>query len=117
AEHCVLGAVKANVGHLLTGAGAASLLKVLLAIQSETLPPSANAQSPIVNEPFEVLRSARSWRRRDERTPRRAAINAFGFGGVNAHVLIEEYLAASLATHASRASQAKIGRASCRGGA
>ena len=93
---CVLGAVKSTVGHLLTGAGAAGLLKVLLALRNEILPPTANFQSPgsespLRFAPFDVLTTPRPWSRRDPQTPRRAAINAFGFGGVNAHVLLEEH--------------------------
>ena len=94
---CVLGAVKSTVGHLLTGAGAAGLLKVLLALKHETLPPTANFETPpagadLDSGPFRVLREPRPWRRRADETPRRAAVNAFGFGGINAHVLVEEYL-------------------------
>src|SRR6266704_357553 len=53
---CVLGAVKANVGHLLTGAGAAGLLKVLLAMEHEALPPTANFRATAAEiDPFAVL--------------------------------------------------------------
>lgn len=93
---CVLGGVKSNVGHLLTGAGAAGLMKVLLALQAETLPPTANFTQPAAGlaraeSPFRVLSRAEHWPRRDAAIPRRAAINAFGFGGINAHLLIEEW--------------------------
>lgn len=104
---CVIGGVKSNVGHLLTGAGAAGLMKVLLALKQETLPPTANFNSPAAGlarpeSPFRVINRAEPWQRRttvrgrshsNEATliPRRATINAFGFGGINAHVLIEEY--------------------------
>jgi 3-oxoacyl-(acyl-carrier-protein) synthase/3-hydroxymyristoyl/3-hydroxydecanoyl-(acyl carrier protein) dehydratase len=89
---CVLGAVKANVGHLLTGAGAAGLLKVLLALRHETLPPATNFRAAAADlGPFAVLTQPRPWARRSEGVPRRAAVNAFGFGGINAHVLVEEY--------------------------
>src|SRR6185436_2865795 len=50
---CTLGAVKANVGHTLTAAGAAGLLKVLLAFQARTLPPTANFSSPRPEVPLE----------------------------------------------------------------
>ncbi|HEY1379255.1 MAG TPA: beta-ketoacyl synthase N-terminal-like domain-containing protein, partial [Gemmataceae bacterium] len=92
---CALGAVKANVGHLLTGAGAAGLLKVLLALRHRTLPPAANfraaADAKLGDGPFAVPTEPRPWDRRTAETPRRAAVNAFGFGGINAHVLVEEY--------------------------
>ena len=109
---CIVGGVKSNVGHLLTGAGAAGLMKVLLALEHQTLPPTANhvnahpAFEP-ARSPFRVLSQAEPWPRRqngqparseassdaaDLPIPRRATVNAFGFGGINAHVLIEEYL-------------------------
>jgi acyl transferase domain-containing protein/3-hydroxymyristoyl/3-hydroxydecanoyl-(acyl carrier protein) dehydratase len=94
---CVLSSVKANVGHLLTAAGAASLAKVLLAMRATTLPPTANFASTAAgvlraDSPFRILSAPQPWVRRDERTPRRAAISGFGFGGINAHVLVEEWL-------------------------
>ena len=99
AGQCALGAVKANVGHLLTGAGAAGLIKVLLALRNETLPPVPNFKRaaekiPLAESPFQILSAAQPWRRRAAEVPRRAAVSAFGFGGINAHVLVEEYLPA-----------------------
>lgn len=93
---CALGAVKANIGHLLTGAGAAGLLKVLLSLRHNTLPPVANfkqasSQIPLANSPFRALTESRPWLKRSDGRPRRAALNGFGFGGINAHVLIEEW--------------------------
>ncbi|NBU09302.1 MAG: type I polyketide synthase, partial [Proteobacteria bacterium] len=93
---CTLGAVKANVGHLLTGAGAAGLLKVLLSLRHNTLPPVANFQKasdkiPLDQSPFRALTKSQPWEKRPDGRPRRAAINGFGFGGINAHVLIEEW--------------------------
>jgi PfaB family protein len=93
---CTLGAVKANVGHLLTGAGAAGLLKVLLSLRHNTLPPVANFQKasdkiPLAQSPFRALTKSQPWEKRPDGRPRRAAINGFGFGGINAHVLIEEW--------------------------
>ncbi len=96
---CALGAAKANVGHLLTGAGAAGLIRALLAMKNRTLPPIANFEQAgekidLENSPFAALSEACDWDPRDEQTPRRAAISAFGFGGINAHVLIEEWTGA-----------------------
>ena len=99
---CVIGSVKSNIGHLLTAAGGAALTKVLLALQNETLPPTANFTTPqsgmnLDNSPFQVLSSPIPWQRRGEGIPRRAAVSAFGFGGINAHLLIEEWLPHSAA--------------------
>jgi len=116
---CVIGSVKSNIGHLLTGAGAAGLIKVLLALKNRTLPPTANfsATGPRVElqqSPFQVLTEATPWERRDQHTPRRAGVNAFGFGGINAHVLLEEWIPSkahqsSIDNNKSRESIAVVG--------
>ncbi|MCG8377969.1 MAG: type I polyketide synthase, partial [Proteobacteria bacterium] len=95
AGECVIGSVKSNVGHLLTAAGAAALMKTLLAMKHGMLPPTANFESPsnkidLANSPFKVLSEAEPWDIDDDK-PRRAAISGFGFGGINAHVLLQEY--------------------------
>ena len=92
---CALGSVKSNIGHLLTAAGAAGLIKTLLAIRDKQLPPSANydraSTGAILDQsPFRIQTDVRPWERRDADTPRRAAVSAFGFGGINAHLLVEE---------------------------
>ena len=92
---CALGSVKSNIGHLLTAAGSAGLMKVLLGFENEILPPNANYSTPNPNaglsgSPFRVQSEASPWSRRDAKTPRRAALSAFGFGGINAHLLVEE---------------------------
>lgn len=91
---CVLGSVKGSIGHTLTAAGAAGLTKVLLAMRNETLPPQPYFQSPPPGAladggPFSILASSKPWRRRNGQR-RRAAVSAFGFGGINAHLLVEE---------------------------
>ncbi|MFA7061507.1 MAG: beta-ketoacyl synthase N-terminal-like domain-containing protein, partial [Pedobacter sp.] len=96
-KQCVIGSVKSNIGHLLTAAGAAALTKVLLAIGEKTLPPTANFKNPpasidLDNSPFRILTAETPWQRRGDGIPRRAAVSAFGFGGINAHLLIEEWL-------------------------
>jgi len=94
AESCVLGSVKSNVGHLLTGAGAAGLMKVLLALKNRSLPPTAgfkNALPGLDQSPFTVLSEAAPWPAPQDSRPRRAAVSAFGFGGINAHLLVEEW--------------------------
>ncbi len=92
-SRAVIGSVKSNVGHLLTAAGAAGLAKVLLALRARTLPPSANfaresAAEGLAGSPFRVLEAPESW---ESTGPRRAAVSAFGFGGINAHLLVEEH--------------------------
>lgn len=94
-SRCVIGSVKSNIGHLLTGAGGAGLIKTLLAMKEGKLPPTANFNAPnpkmdIPNSPFEVLSKPRDWHPQDG-SPRKAAVSAFGFGGINAHVLLEQY--------------------------
>ncbi|MBX3452550.1 MAG: acyltransferase domain-containing protein [Planctomycetaceae bacterium] len=101
----ILGAVKSNIGHLLTGAAAAGVMKLLLALRHRTLPPTANFTQPAArladpNSPFEVLTQPRPWDEPSSR-PRRCAINAFGFGGINAHLLLEEWQPASFETSVS----------------
>jgi acyl transferase domain-containing protein/3-hydroxymyristoyl/3-hydroxydecanoyl-(acyl carrier protein) dehydratase len=93
---CVIGSVKSTVGHLLTAAGAAGVTKVLFALREGVLPPTANFAAPapgidLRGSPFRVLSEPRSWPRRPLDAPRRAAVSAFGFGGINAHLLLEEW--------------------------
>ncbi|QTA79536.1 Putative multi-domain beta-ketoacyl polyketide synthase [Desulfonema limicola] len=95
-EQCAIGSVKSMTGHLLTAAGAAGMIKTLLGIKHKTLPPSLNFtqprdNSPLINSPFRVQTQAQEWKQRNTRTPRRAAVSAFGFGGINAHLLFEEH--------------------------
>lgn len=96
-NQCVLGSVKSNIGHLLTAAGSAALMKTLLAFKHQTLPPTANFSTPadgiaMENSPFRVLNQPQTWQQRKTGRARRAAVSAFGFGGINAHLLIEEWL-------------------------
>ncbi len=93
---CPIGSVKSNIGHLLTAAGAAGVLKVLLAMKHHVIPPSLHFNeppddSPIINSPFRVQTQEAPWNTRDPETPRRAAVSAFGFGGINAHLLLEAW--------------------------
>ena len=93
---CAIGSVKSMTGHLLTAAGAAGMIKTLLGIHHKTLPPSLNftappENSPLQNSPFHVQTHPQPWPARNDKTPRRAAVSAFGFGGINAHLLLEEY--------------------------
>ena len=93
---CALGSVKSMIGHLLTAAGAAGMIKTLLGLTHRVLPPqihfaSPPDDSPLHGSPFRVQTRPEPWDRRDPSVPRRAAVSAFGFGGINAHLLLEEW--------------------------
>ena len=85
-----------EVDWLVAGAGAAGMIKTLLALHNKTLPPSLNferppANSPLVQSPFRVQTQPEPWAKKAGDGPRRAAVSAFGFGGINGHVLLEEW--------------------------
>jgi acyl transferase domain-containing protein len=87
-----LGSVKTNVGHLLNTAGMPSLLKVVLSLHHRRLPPSLHYAEPspefdLSSAGFAVVSEPRVW---SGPGPLRAGINGFGFGGTNAHVILEE---------------------------
>ncbi|MEZ4580427.1 MAG: polyketide synthase [Caldilineaceae bacterium] len=94
-QTCAIGSVKSLIGHTKNAAGVAGLIKVVMALYHRTLPPHANIGAPLdgVTEeesPVYMLKEARPWLAHPAH-PRRAAVSAFGFGGVNAHVVLEEY--------------------------
>ncbi|WP_443070301.1 SDR family NAD(P)-dependent oxidoreductase, partial [Streptomyces sp. WAC05374] len=89
-----LGSSKSNIGHAQAAAGVVGVIKMVLALQHETLPKTLHAEQP--SELIEwdgsglaLLQEARSWER-DEARPRRAGVSSFGLSGTNAHVVIEE---------------------------
>jgi acyl transferase domain-containing protein len=91
---CALGSVKGNIGHVGRAAGVASLIKVALALENETIPPSGGFTEPnpdlrLAESPFFVAGEAIPWPRQRER-PRYASLNAFGYGGSNAHAVLTE---------------------------
>ncbi|MEA3437113.1 MAG: polyketide synthase, partial [Thermodesulfobacteriota bacterium] len=72
------------------------MIKTLLAFKHKILPPSLNfkkasEKSPLIDSPFRVQTSAEEWEKRNSDLPRRAAVSAFGFGGINGHLLFEEW--------------------------
>jgi acyl transferase domain-containing protein/phosphopantetheinyl transferase len=93
--HRALGSVKSMIGHSTLAAGAASLIKIALALYHKILPPTlcdeVNPDLEIEKTPFYINNETRPWIHGRGKAPRRAAINAFGFGGVNAHAVLEEY--------------------------
>ncbi|MBZ4422890.1 amino acid adenylation domain-containing protein [Myxococcus sp. RHSTA-1-4] len=94
---CAIGSLKTNLGHLDAAAGVAGLIKVVLSLENEELPPSLHFERPnpeidFEKSPFFVNTELRSWERGGR--PRRAGISSFGIGGTNAHVVVEEAPAA-----------------------
>ena len=87
-----LGTVKSMIGHTMPAAGVAGLIKAALALHHETLPPTLHVEEPhpdLAGSRFAPVAEAVPWER-PPGAPRRAAVNAFGFGGINAHVVLEE---------------------------
>jgi acyl transferase domain-containing protein len=88
-----MGSVKSMIGHTMPAAGMASLIKMCLALSNRIMPPSLHCEEPrpeLEDAPFYVLTQTRPWVHNPARGPRRGGINSFGFGGINAHVILEE---------------------------
>ena len=86
-----IGSFKANAGHLITAAGGAGLLKILGAMEHEALPPTPHLDAlhpALAATSLRVVRSAEAW---PSEGARRAAVSAFGFGGNNAHLIVEQW--------------------------
>ncbi len=116
---CSIGSIKSMTGHLLTGAGAAGMIKTLIGMDKKILPPSINFSSATENSPlnhtnFKVQTEPEEWKpgalhssntsgisgtsntggtshSSNAFFARRAGVSAFGFGGINAHILVEEF--------------------------
>ncbi|HFC11942.1 MAG TPA: polyketide synthase [Anaerolineae bacterium] len=92
-QACALGAVKSNIGHLDAAAGAAGLIKTILALQHKQIPPTLHFEQPnpaldLDNSPFYVPTELQDWH--NGVSPRRAGVSSFGIGGTNAHIVLEE---------------------------
>jgi acyl transferase domain-containing protein len=90
---CAVGSVKSNFGHLDHAAGVAGLIKTVLALKHRQIPSTLNFEQPhpaipFADSPFYVNQTLSDWKYR--RFPRRAGVSAFGIGGTNAHVMLEE---------------------------
>ncbi|MDV9174394.1 beta-ketoacyl synthase N-terminal-like domain-containing protein [Streptomyces sp. W16] len=89
----VIGSVKSMIGHTMPAAGVAGLVKAALAVHHGTLLPTLHCDDPhpaLAATRFRPLEKAAPWETTPEQPVRRAAVNAFGFGGINAHVVLEE---------------------------
>ncbi|MCX8131712.1 MAG: phosphopantetheine-binding protein [Clostridia bacterium] len=103
-QYCSIGSVKTNIGHLESAAGIAALTKVLLQMKNKKLVPSIhsdeiNSLIDFKESPFYVQHELENWKRPvieedgvERVYPRRAGISAFGAGGVNTHIIVEEYV-------------------------
>ncbi len=90
-ENLYLGSLKANMGHLLAASGAAALIKILYSFESNIIPPFLSIHNPldeILEKPFILAKTQEYWGTSKAKI---AAINAFGFGGNNAHLIVEEH--------------------------
>lgn len=94
--HCAIGTVKSMIGHLIPAAGIAGIIKSALALHHKVLPPTLYCDTPnpdlhLEQTPFYINTETRPWVHGQQEYPRRSGVNAFGFGGINAHVVLEEY--------------------------
>ncbi|MFJ3950909.1 beta-ketoacyl synthase N-terminal-like domain-containing protein [Streptomyces libani] len=88
----VIGSVKSMIGHTMPAAGVAGLVKAALAVHHAVLPPTLHCDDPhpaLERTRFRTIATARDWETGGGRRVRRAGVNAFGFGGINAHVVLE----------------------------
>jgi amino acid adenylation domain-containing protein len=92
---CAIGSIKSNIGHLVSAAGVAGLIKATLALKHKAIPPTLHYENPNPNinfssSPFYVNTKLIDWQ--TESLPRRAGVSSFGVGGTNAHVVLEEWV-------------------------
>jgi FkbH-like protein len=106
-NYCGIGSVKSNIGHMEAAAGMAGLIKVLLAIKHKTIPSTVNFKElnsyiELDNSPFYIVDKPTEWKRfkdaSNNEIPRIAGISSFGFGGTNAHVVVQESIEKSYTT-------------------
>ncbi len=89
----LIGSVKTNIGHLESAAGIAGIIKSVLALQNESIPPhlhlkEVNPYLSLEDSRLEIGTYLRPWKRREQ--PRFAGVSSFGFGGTNAHIVISD---------------------------
>ncbi|MCA3014343.1 MAG: aminotransferase class I/II-fold pyridoxal phosphate-dependent enzyme [Myxococcaceae bacterium] len=114
APYCWLGSIKANVGHTMSAAGVAGFIKTCLMMHHGVIPPQPaveelNPKLDLPSSPFQLTAQAVPWTTKPG-VPRRAAVSSFGFGGTNAHVVLEAPLArrSSAVTVAAEAQQPQL---------
>ncbi|BAL22601.1 type I polyketide synthase [Azoarcus sp. KH32C] len=106
-EPLPIGSVKTNLGHLEPASGMAGLVKALMVLKNRQLPPSIHLTTPNPKIDFsrlnlDVVTAPRPCRNADEARPLVVGVNSFGFGGANAHVLMQEYRGATVQAESAR---------------
>ncbi|GAB1212188.1 hypothetical protein ATERTT37_001318 [Aspergillus terreus] len=91
-----VGSVKTNIGHLEGASGIAGLMKATMALEKKIIPPNMHFSTPnpevdFKNWKLEIPTEPKVWEMGRRTIPRRASINSFGYGGTNAHAILEEY--------------------------
>jgi len=92
APPALLGSVKSNIGHAMSAAGIAGLIKAALALYYKKIPPTLHCENPMkamFKSRFLPVQQLTDWD--EEKYPLVAGVNAFGFGGINAHIVLEAY--------------------------
>ena len=94
-NRCAIGSVKSMIGHTKAAAGAAGIIKSALSLYNKVLPPTIKVDTPVPelnmdNSPFYLITKKMPWFSKKAH-PRRSGVSAFGFGGSNFHVVLEEY--------------------------
>ena len=95
-DRCIIGSVKSNFGHTESAAGVAGLIKTALMLKHGVIPPNLHFETPNPNIPFDEYRlrvptAMEPWPSGNDKMPRIAGVNSFGFGGTNAHAVIESF--------------------------
>ncbi len=101
---CAIGSVKSMIGHTQAASGIAGLIKTALALHHKTIPQTLHFENPSTQikwdeSPCYVITKTKAWKQPLARAgeveqPRRAAVSSFGFGGINAHAILEEHSSA-----------------------
>ncbi|MFH0908636.1 MAG: polyketide synthase [bacterium] len=95
-NRCGIGSVKSMIGHCIPAAGMASLIKVAMGLNQKIIPPTNNVDKPhpdlqLDKTPFYISTETRPWVHGSVSIPRRAGVSSMGFGGINAHCVLEEF--------------------------
>ncbi|MBA3662016.1 MAG: hypothetical protein H0W64_09820 [Gammaproteobacteria bacterium] len=95
-QFCAIGSVKTNIGHLEAAAGIAGVIKVLMMMKHKKIVKTLNIKTvnPIIDfehSPFHLAEQLTDWQLPKNISKRRAGVSSFGFGGMGAHIILEEY--------------------------